>query len=152
VIADKPVPIPGVETEHRPWSASTEVEDLSQCHVGLVPLTDLPWNKWKFFYKTLQYMAAGLPVVARPLGSNPDVIQDGVNGFLVDTEEQWHDRLRTLVEDRGLRERMGAAAREAVARSYSVEGRIPDVVAKFESMLSIPERQRARTGRFTSVD
>ncbi len=136
VIADQPVPIPGVETEYRPWSSATEVADLSECHVGLVPATDLPWNKWKFYFKTLQYMAVGLPVVARPLGSNPDVIEDGVNGFLADSDDQWHDRLLTLVNDHGLRKRMGEAARRTVSESYSLHSRIPAVVELFDTLLA----------------
>ncbi|HVM01430.1 MAG TPA: glycosyltransferase family 4 protein [Acidimicrobiales bacterium] len=136
VIADEPVPIDGVETEYRPWSSANEVHDLAECDIGVVPVNDLPWNSWKFYFKTLQYMAVGLPVVARPLGSNPDVIRDGVNGFLVRNEDEWHDRLLTLVGDEALRRRMGEAARATVVESYSLRGRMPKVIATFDAMVA----------------
>jgi glycosyltransferase involved in cell wall biosynthesis len=136
IIADRPVALAGVETEHRPWSSATEVGDLASASIGIVPLNDLPWNRWKFFFKTLQCMAVGLPVVARRIGSNPEVIEDGVNGFLVESEHEWHDRLLALVRDPGLRRRIGQAARATVLDRYSVERRMPDVVAIFDTMVS----------------
>jgi glycosyltransferase involved in cell wall biosynthesis len=122
----------GVETEFRQWSAETEVESLRDCDVGLVPLPDHPWNRWKFFYKVVQYMAVGLPVVARRMGSNAEIIRDGENGFLVETDEEWHARLRALAEDRGLRRRMGEAARRTVVENYSLSSQMPRVVSVFE--------------------
>lgn len=125
----------GVNAEVRQWSPATEMSDLADCDVGLVPLTDLPWNKWKFYFKAVQYMALGLPVVARRLGSNTEVIDDGVNGFLVDTEEQWFDRLRLLARDPDLCRQMGAAARAKVVDAYSLHTHMPRVVTIFERVL-----------------
>ena len=125
----------GVEAETRQWSEATEVADMQDCDIGLVPLTDLSWNAWKFFYKTVQYMALGLPVVARRIGSNCEVIEDGVNGFLVETEDEWFARLRELVADEDLRRRMGAAARRTVEERYSHESQMPRVVEVFEGAL-----------------
>ncbi len=129
-------PLPGVEVEWRQWSADTEVQLLNDCHIGLVPLSDLAWNPWKFFFKTIQYMAVGLPVVARRMGSNAEVIEDGVNGFLVDDDDQWLDRLQVLVANPALRRRMGAAARRTVVERFSVSSQMPRVVSTFESMLA----------------
>ena len=58
-------------------------------------------------------MAAGLPVVTTRLGSNAEVVEDGVTGFLVPPgdDDALAEALRTLVDDRNLRERMGTAAR-----------------------------------------
>ena len=89
----------GVDIESLQWSADTEVADLQGCDIGLVPLLDDPWSPWKFFFKTVQYMAVGLPVVARRMGSNCEVIREGENGFLVETPDEWHDRLHLLVHD-----------------------------------------------------
>jgi glycosyltransferase involved in cell wall biosynthesis len=100
-----------------------------------VPLNDLPWNPWKFFFKTIQYMALGLPVVARRMGSNAEVIDDGVNGYLVETEEEWLDRLLLLASDAGLRRRLGEAARTTVVERYSVQSQMPRLVSVFENAL-----------------
>jgi glycosyltransferase involved in cell wall biosynthesis len=60
----------------------------------------------------IEAQAAGLPVVgARSLGV-PDVIDDGVTGFLprYNDAEAFAGAARTLLEDAGLRQRMGLAA------------------------------------------
>jgi glycosyltransferase involved in cell wall biosynthesis len=129
------VPLTGVQLEFRPWSVDTEVADLQDCDVGLAPIPDVPWNKWKFFLKVVQYMAVGLPVVASRVGSNAEVIEDGVNGFLAGSAEEWTDRLHRLATDEGLRRRMSAAARETAQRRFSVEALRGQVVSTFESVL-----------------
>jgi glycosyltransferase involved in cell wall biosynthesis len=134
------VALPGVEVEVRQWSAATEVSELQDCEIGLVPLTDLPWNRWKFFFKTVQYMAVGLPVVARRLGSNSEIITHGVNGFLVESNDEWYDCLRALVTNRDLRRRMGEAARETIVTRYSTQIQMPRMVSIFEHVLAGPAR------------
>ena len=129
------VTVPGVRVESRQWSAGTEVADLQSSHIGLVPLNDAPWNRWKSFYKVVQYMAVGLPVVARRMGSNDEVIEDGVNGFLVETQEDWYERLRLLVDDADLRARMGRAARRTAVDHFSADVHLPRVAAVFEDLL-----------------
>ena len=123
--------LPGVELEMREWSAASELTDLAECDIGLVPLPDLPWNRWKSFYKTIQYMALGLPVVAARMGSNAEVIEDSVNGFLVDSDEEWVARLRALADDPRLRRTVGAAARATVLERYSLRSQMPRLVSLF---------------------
>ena len=50
-----------------------------------------------------------------------DVITDGETGFLVRDDHQWLKRMSELAADEGLREKMGAAAREA-AQAWTIEG------------------------------
>lgn len=135
VIGAGEVNLSGVEAEVRQWSAETEVADLQDCDVGLVPLSDMVWNPWKFFYKTVQYMAVGIPVVARRMGSNSEIIQHGVNGFLVETEDEWYDSMRELITNHDLRRRMGAAARERVVAQYSTQSQMPNMISVFEQVL-----------------
>lgn len=134
IIGAGAVELPGVDFETRQWAPETEVADLQACDIGVVPLVNHPWNDWKFFFKTIQYMAVGLPVVAERTGSNTEVIEDGVNGFLVESEEQWHDRLQTLIEDAALRRKMGAAARKTVVEKYSVQAQMPALISIFDGV------------------
>lgn len=142
VVSSGVIDLPGVRIESRQWTADTEVTDIQDCDIGLVPLNDAPWNPWKFYLKTVQYMAAGLPVVARRMGSNPEMIQDGVNGFVVETQDEWYERLKLLLEDAALRRRMGEAARETAVRHYSVEAQMDRVAKVFED---------ASAARMTSI-
>jgi glycosyltransferase involved in cell wall biosynthesis len=104
-----------------PWSEDTEVASLRILDVGIMPLLDGPFERGKCGYKLIQYMACGLPVVASPVGVNRQIVEHGVNGFLADTQQEWEDALRTLLADPLLRERMGAAGREKVARQYCIQ-------------------------------
>jgi glycosyltransferase involved in cell wall biosynthesis len=56
-------------------------------------------------------MASGLPVVAAAVGGYAECIDDGVNGFLVRTQEQAINALDALASDKELRTRTGHAAR-----------------------------------------
>jgi glycosyltransferase involved in cell wall biosynthesis len=69
----------------------------------------------------LEAMASGTPVVASRVGGVPEVVTDGVTGFLVDPGDvdALHDRLATLLADRALAQRMGDAARAAVVERFT---------------------------------
>jgi glycosyltransferase involved in cell wall biosynthesis len=71
----------------------------------------------------LEAMAAGVPVVATPVGGIPEVIADGVSGFLAAPGDKaaLARLLRKLLLDRALGARIGAAARESVRRRCSPE-------------------------------
>jgi glycosyltransferase involved in cell wall biosynthesis len=127
--------IDGLDLDVRQWTPETEAVDLTECDIGVLPVLDKPENEWKFFLKLVQYLMSGLAVVADRAGSNADVIQDGVNGFIVDTPEQWTERLSQLIEDRELRERMGRAARQTALDRYSPAAQMPRVAAIFEEVL-----------------
>lgn len=67
----------------------------------------------------MEALAAGLPVLATRVGGVPDLIADGVSGFLIepDAEADLAEQLRQLLAQPALRARMGAAARrQAEAR------------------------------------
>jgi len=128
--------LPGVRYVAQKWSAETEVEDLRKMQVGMVPLPVNEWNKRKFYMKTAQYMALGIPTVATPLGSNPEVIQHGVTGFLADSEQEWIDYLHLLITDHGLRRRMSHAAAQVAKEKYSLEGNTQKIVEAFQAALN----------------
>jgi glycosyltransferase involved in cell wall biosynthesis len=117
------------------WRAQSEVEDLCRLDIGLVPLLDTPWNRRKFIMKVVQYMALGIVPVATPIGSNPEVIEHGRNGFLAGSAEEWSRCLEILVKDPALRRRMAAeAARTAHAR-YTLQANEPQIIDAFRSAL-----------------
>jgi glycosyltransferase involved in cell wall biosynthesis len=103
-----------------PWREESEIQDLCEIDIGLMPLPDDEWAKGKCGLKALQFMALELPVVASPVGVNPAIIDDGADGFLAATEDQWFERLSTLIESAEMRAAVGRAARERVVSAYSV--------------------------------
>lgn len=103
-----------------PWRNDTEAQEIASGDVGISWIPDDDWSRGKCGLKVLQYMAAGLPVVANPVGVHPEMIRHGATGFLATTEAEWVNALRTLADDPALRLRMGRAARARVERDYSV--------------------------------
>ena len=112
--------VDGLPVERRAWSLETEVADLQEIDIGLMPLPDDPWTRGKGGYKLLQYLAMGIPVVASPVGINREIVEEGVNGFLATCDTEWTARLETLIADPDLRRRMGEAGRQKMERSYSL--------------------------------
>lgn len=107
------------------WNAATEATDLHAMDVGLAPFPDTGWTPWRCHGKVLQYMAAGIPTVASRIGILPDYIQDGENGFLANTDDEWFEKTSTLIGDAGLRRRMGLKGRKTIEDRYSAQVWIP---------------------------
>jgi glycosyltransferase involved in cell wall biosynthesis len=115
-----------LELEHLPvvpcpWSAATEAADVATADIGISYLPDDLWSRGKCGLKVLQYLAAGLPVVANPVGVQVEMVRHGETGFLAETPEQWAEAVGRLAADPDLRRRMGQAGRRLVETSYSVE-------------------------------
>jgi len=115
----------GVTLVHRPWSLATEVTEIAACDVGIMPLPDSPWARGKCGLKLLQFMAAGRPVVASPVGVNTTIVRPGQEGLLAGDEPAWEQALGRLWEDNALRLRLGRAARERVVTEYALASWAP---------------------------
>ena len=66
-------------------------------------------------------MAAGLPVVANPVGVQAEMVVHGVTGYLARTREGWASAVRTLAASPELRRRMGLAGRRLVEERWSLD-------------------------------
>ena len=115
--------------EHRPWSADTEATSLAAGDVGIAPTPTDPWTLGKCGFKIVQYMAAGLPVVASPVGANAELVRDGETGFLPTSDEEWAEAIARLAHDVELRRRMGDAGRRRVEQELCLT-RVADAWAK----------------------
>jgi hypothetical protein len=121
VVCDTWPQLAGVHVVARPWSTLTEAAELSEGDIGINWLPDDEWSRGKCGLKVLQYMAAGLPVVANPVGMNCEMVLHGRTGFLASTPHQWADAITRLATDAGLRQRMGACGRQLVEQRFSVD-------------------------------
>jgi len=110
-----------VNTKLIPWTPSEEIRQLSLIDIGLAPLTDGLWERYKGGFKVINYMAAGIPPVASRVGEHIFLIHDGVNGFLCKDEKEWVAKLGILIENPSLRLKMGQKAAEHAHKMFSLE-------------------------------
>jgi len=128
VIADGPLEVDGLAVENVPWSRQAEGRLLAECDVGIAPLPETPYTRGKCGFKVLQYMAAGLPVVASPVGVQMDYVRPEETGLHACGEAEWVEAIRRLAGDAALRQRMGRAGRARVESEFDVRVLAPRVV------------------------
>ena len=85
----------------------------------------------------IESLASGTPVVANRVGGVPDVVRDGLDGFLVEPGdvEGAASRLADLAADPERRAQLGESGRRRVLRRYSVERLVDDVDRLYRSLL-----------------
>lgn len=86
----------------------------------------------------LQAAAAGVPIVAAPFGGMPEIVHDGVNGFLVDPrdEKKLTEAIERLLEDASLRRAMGEKGRALVEKNFSIDAMVEGNLAIYEKVIS----------------
>lgn len=80
------------------WTRDTAKEEIYNAHIGIMPLIYRDYALGKGGFKLIQYISAGLPVVASKVGFNNDVV-DEKTGFLIDDTENndgWMDAVIRL--------------------------------------------------------
>lgn len=103
------------------WHEATEVDALRRLDVGIMPLTDTPFERGKCGFKLIQYMACGLPTVASPVGMNRELANDGETGLLASDPAEWEQAIAALRDDPARRRRIGEAGRSLVERRYCLQ-------------------------------
>jgi len=128
VICSRPRPTPppgGPRWRHVAWSPETEARISRHVDVGIMPLVDDEFQRGKCGMKLLQYMAAGLPVVASPVGVNAGLVTPGIDGFLATTETEWGEALAMLAASPDRRRALGLAGRDRCVAGFSTAAWAP---------------------------
>jgi len=120
-IADVPFEGAPLPVEHVPWSVETESAALCRGDIGIAPTPVDQWTLGKCGFKIVQYMAAGLPVIASPVGANQEIVVEGQTGFVPENPNEWADAIVKLANDCSKRQTMGAAGRTRLEEQFSTE-------------------------------
>ena len=128
------------------WDAEGVYRHLLAADVGIVPIdtqagcdggagSEVPGWKVKSENRLTMKMAVGLPVVATPIPAYLPVVEQGVNGFLAGTRDEWLSCLQRL-RDPVLRHDIGLAARASVIERFSKEEQARRMAAVFDAILA----------------
>lgn len=122
IVADLPPKfklIPNNKVIYKKWSSVTEVQDIQNFTIGLMPLDDTPWSRGKCSYKMLTYMAVSVPVIVSAVGMNIDVIGLGMSGIMINNDDEWGEAIVSLLDNESLCNSMGKVGRQVVCDNYS---------------------------------
>jgi glycosyltransferase involved in cell wall biosynthesis len=119
-VSDRHPAMHGIRAEAIMWSSDNEVDALSRFDVGVAPLADNRWTGGKCGLRLLQYLAAGVPAVASPVGTQREIIAGG--GCLkATTSTEWVDAIVRLSRDTFLRQNLVETGRRMVRTGYIPE-------------------------------
>lgn len=114
------------------WKKETEIKDLAKINIGVMPLQKDIWSEGKCGFKGLQYMALEIATIISPVGVNTSIVQDGENGFLADSPEEWREKLILLLTDNALRKSLGKIGRQTIEKRYSLNANKDKYLQLFE--------------------
>lgn len=118
------------------WSPQAETRIADHFDIGIMPLVDDAYQRGKCGCKLLQYMAAGLPAIASPVGVNAELLGNGSRGCPAATADDWRAALKMLSRDPARRRELGTAGRRFVAERYSVRRWFPELLSIIERVSS----------------
>jgi glycosyltransferase involved in cell wall biosynthesis len=128
IVSSESLELTGVDVGFRRWSLQNEIDDLREFDIGIMPLPDGPFEQGKGGFKLIQYMGVGLPVVCSPVGINAQIVVDGANGFLANSEEEWFEKLSALIHNPQLRTTVGRKGRESLTGRFTIEANAPKFI------------------------
>jgi len=126
-------PFERVRFSYRPSYNQTEmVDEVFGMHIGLFPLQNVERCRMRGVFKATNYMSGEAVVMASRVGQSVDFIQDGVNGMLAGSTQEWIDKLEMLINDEALRRRLTQSGLDTVRASF----RLDQSFAKLKQVLT----------------
>lgn len=106
--------------EYHPFRPGYEPAFTQNLDIGLLPLTNEEYSMGKSPIKAIQYLACGIPVVGNVVGATGEILNKK-NSIAVSNEQEWHQALEKLINDRDLARKMGRAGREHALKNHELK-------------------------------
>ena len=116
------------------WNKNTEVEEILKFSVGISPLHDTAFARGKCAFKSVQYMACGIPVITTPIEANGETVINGVNGFHAYSAKDWFNHLEYFYLNRDKLIEFGHRNRELVEKQYTIQSRLSEYERLFHRL------------------
>jgi glycosyltransferase involved in cell wall biosynthesis len=130
----------------RQFHFSGEVTDL-RSHLAAADIFVLPSRSEGFSNAIIEAMASRLPVIVTNVGGNAEAVQDGVNGFVVPTEDASSiaKAMAELLANPTRAREMGLAGYVRAADLFTVDATMQSIVDAYKKLLVDAQRGPART-------
>ncbi len=136
VIADKDPQLPLKKYKFIQWNSKTEVDDLLNFHIGLMPLTDDEITRGKCGFKLIQYMAMGKPTLSTPLEANVKINRNNSNLFATNKDE-WVECINKFISNESFYREVGFRNQKIVEEYYSVEANSISYINIFNQLFNV---------------
>lgn len=128
--------VDGIEIENLLWKLEREVEDLQSFDIGLYPMVvsesaNKDWLFGKSCFKAVQYMTAGIPFVLTPIGNCAETGIKNETHFFANSDEEWYQALKTLLDSVEQRRIMGEKGRAFALKNFTIEQQVDKIESVF---------------------
>jgi len=131
-----------INTRHYEWDINTVGSILRACDIALAPMPENnPFYRAKAFSKPLVYMSLGIPVVASPIPSYCELINNKENGFIAYTQDEWVEIMLDLVVNNEKRKHIGRLAIDRVVKYHSIDNVSKEYLSIFKKSILIKQQK-----------
>ncbi|WP_304941792.1 glycosyltransferase [Vallitalea guaymasensis] len=97
------------------------VPKIAMTDIFIVPYLDIPDRYGKAGFGLKRIMMLGVPVIVSDIGIHKEIIQDGVNGYIATTADEWYQKLKELITQSELRKKFSLTSRNLIDTKYSYD-------------------------------
>jgi glycosyltransferase involved in cell wall biosynthesis len=108
------------------WIKNKFPKVMRETDILVAPLTENLYNRCKSNVKFLETSSAKKPGVYQNIRQYNEVVEDGKNGFLARTSQDWYEAIKKLIDDKRLRKTMGQEAFKTVERYWQMKDNLDD--------------------------
>ena len=110
-------------------------EFLATSTIGIGPLRSTDVTKGALPIKVLEYMASSLPILAMKDTLPKEVLENGVNGYVVENSVDLAEKIIHVLENAPLREKMGSKSRE-MADKFDWKNIAESIINEYQTVIS----------------
>lgn len=105
---------------HAPWNKETFFNELIGADIAIYPaMKDTEFTRGKVAYKSIEYGAAALPIVASAFGFSPH-LENETDVLIANNIDEWEKQILRLINDESLRKEIGINARTKAEKFHSI--------------------------------
>ncbi len=111
------------------WSLNDEINAIREIDIGLMPLDNSDQSKGKGGFKLIQYMGMGVASVASNITVNKRIADNTKNSFLVESEDDWFNVLKKIMQCKYDLSEIGGEARKKILKAYTFDSNIDNYLS-----------------------